>query len=84
MRNFERVQKAEYNIHDVLIAFNNHFAEFGPQSVNNFLKIMNKSEKSWKNDLESRQQYNSTQIKSTINTNQVYQILVGLVLMHRI
>ena len=27
MRNFERIQKAEYNIHDVLIAFNNHFAD---------------------------------------------------------
>ena len=59
MRNFKRIQKAEYNIHDMLIAFNNHFAGFGPQSVNDFLKIMNKSEKSWKNDLESRQQYNS-------------------------
>ena len=62
MRNFERIQNAEYNIHDVLIAFNNHFAGFGPQSVNDFLKIMNKSEKSWKSDLESRQQYNSNQV----------------------
>ena len=62
MRNFERIQNAENNIHDMLIAFNNHFAGFGPQSVNDFLKIMNKSEKSWKSDLESRQQYNSNQV----------------------
>ena len=42
-RNFKKIQNAETNIHDVLIAFNNHFAGFGPQSVNDFLKIMNKS-----------------------------------------
>ena len=41
-RNFKRIQNAETNIRDVLIAFNNHFAGFGPQSVNDFLKIMNK------------------------------------------
>ena len=29
-RNFERIQYAENNLHDVLIAFNNHFAGFGP------------------------------------------------------
>ena len=29
-RIFERIQNAENNIHDVLIAFNNHFAGFGP------------------------------------------------------
>ena len=61
MRNFERIQNAENNIHDVLIAFNNHFAGFGPQSVNDFLKTTNKLEKSWKSDLESRQQNNSNQ-----------------------
>jgi uncharacterized protein YecE (DUF72 family) len=36
------------NIHNVLIAFNNHFAGFGPQSVNDFLKLMNMSEIDWK------------------------------------
>ena len=29
-RNFERIQYAENNLHDVLIALNNHFAGFGP------------------------------------------------------
>ena len=37
-RNFKNIQKAETNVRDVLIAFNNHFAGFGPQSVNDFLK----------------------------------------------
>lgn len=30
----------DVNIRDVLIAFNNHFAGFGPQSVNDFSKII--------------------------------------------
>jgi uncharacterized protein YecE (DUF72 family) len=60
-RNFKNIQNAETNVRDVLIAFNNHFAGFGPQSVNDFLKIMNKSEKSWKSELESRQLNSSSQ-----------------------
>ena len=60
-RNFKNIQNAETNVRDVLIAFNNHFAGFGPQSVNDFLKIMNKSEKSWKSELESRQLNSSNQ-----------------------
>lgn len=42
------------NTRDILIAFNNHFAGFGPQSVNDFLKIMNISEIDWKNELEKQ------------------------------
>ncbi len=61
-RNFKIIQNAETSVHDVLIAFNNHFAGFGPQSVNDFLKIINKPEKSWKSELESRQQNNSNQV----------------------
>lgn len=34
--NFKKIQNAETNVHDVLIAFNNHFAGFAPQSVNDF------------------------------------------------
>ena len=41
------------NIYDVLISFNNHFAGFGPQSVNDFLKLMNMSEVNWKTELEN-------------------------------
>ena len=48
------------NIHNVLIAFNNHFAGFGPQSVNDFLKLMNMSEIDWKTELE-RYENNSAQ-----------------------
>ena len=40
------------NIGGVLIAFNNHFAGFGPQSVNDFLNLMNMSEIDWKTKLE--------------------------------
>lgn len=40
------------NIRDILIAFNNHFAGFGPQSVNDFLRLMNMSEVDWKSELE--------------------------------
>jgi len=46
-------QDKNSNIYDVLIAFNNHFAGFGPQSVNDFLKLMNMSEVGWKTELEN-------------------------------
>jgi uncharacterized protein YecE (DUF72 family) len=41
------------SIRDVLIAFNNHFAGFGPQSANDFLKLMNMSEIDWTTELEN-------------------------------
>ena len=34
--NFKKIQNTETNVNDVLIAFNNHFVSFGPQSVNDF------------------------------------------------
>ncbi len=37
-------QNENSKIRDVLIAFNNHFAGFGPQSACDFLKFMNLSE----------------------------------------
>jgi uncharacterized protein YecE (DUF72 family) len=46
-------QDKNSNIYDVLISFNNHFAGFGPQSVNDFLKLMNMSEVDWKTELEN-------------------------------
>ena len=46
-------QSENSNIQDILIAFNNHFAGFGPQSVNDFLKLMNMSEVDWKRELGS-------------------------------
>lgn len=39
-------------VRDILIAFNNHFAGFGPQSVNDFLKILKEPEVNWKDELE--------------------------------
>lgn len=58
-RNFKKLQNGETNVYDVLIAFNNHFAGFGPQSVNDFLKIMNTPEISWKSEIERKQQDSS-------------------------
>jgi uncharacterized protein YecE (DUF72 family) len=46
-------QSENSNIQDILIAFNNHFAGFGPQSVNDFLKLMNMAEVDWKSELDS-------------------------------
>jgi uncharacterized protein YecE (DUF72 family) len=54
------LQNESSNIRDVLIAFNNHFAGFGPQSVNDFLKLMDMSEIDWKTELE-RYENNSGQ-----------------------
>jgi uncharacterized protein YecE (DUF72 family) len=40
------------NVRDIGIAFNNHFAGFGPQSVNDFLKLMDKPEINWNKNLD--------------------------------
>ena len=52
IKKVRETQDENSNISDVLIAFNNHFAGFGPQSVNDFLKLMNMSEIDWKSELE--------------------------------
>jgi len=56
------------NIYDVLISFNNHFAGFGPQSVNDFLKLMNMSEVDWKTELENYEN-NSSQTDDGFQSN---------------
>ncbi len=38
--------------HQIIIAFNNHFAGFGPESVNTFLKLVNEPEVRWEKELE--------------------------------
>ena len=60
VKKVRETQNENSNIRDVLIAFNNHFAGFGPQSVNDFLKLMNMSEIDWKTELE-RYENNSSQ-----------------------
>ena len=60
VKKVRETQNENSNISDVLIAFNNHFAGFGPQSVNDFLNLMNMSEIDWKSELE-RYENNSTQ-----------------------
>lgn len=42
------------NVSDILIAFNNHFAGVGPQSVNDSLKIIDMPEVGWKSDIEKQ------------------------------
>ncbi len=44
------------NEHDILVAFNNHYAGFGPQSANDFLKLMDKPEVNWKDELKQQHQ----------------------------
>ncbi len=51
--------------HQMAIAFNNHFAGFGPQSANEFLRLINKPEVDWKGALQQkqrRQQVGSTSL----------------------
>lgn len=60
VKKVRETQNQNSDITDVLIAFNNHFAGFGPQSVNDFLELMNMSEIDWKTELE-RYENNSGQ-----------------------
>ena len=60
VKKVRETQNENSNIRDVLIAFNNHFAGFGPQSVNDFLNLMNMPEIDWKTELE-RYENNSAQ-----------------------
>ncbi len=60
--NMRKIQN-DSNVQDISIAFNNHFAGFGPQSVNDFLRLMDKPEIRWNKDLR----YSSN--KSTKQTN---------------
>jgi uncharacterized protein YecE (DUF72 family) len=53
VKKVRETQNENSNINDVLIAFNNHFAGFGPQSVNDFLNLMNMPEIEWKSELKS-------------------------------
>ena len=39
-------------VHQIIIAFNNHFAGFGPESANTFLKLVNEPRLSWEKELE--------------------------------
>ena len=66
VKKIREMQNENSNISDVLIAFNNHFAGFGPQSVNDFLNLMNMSEIDWKSELE-RYENNSTPSNDDIN-----------------
>jgi hypothetical protein len=54
---------------DLAIAFNNHFAGFGPQSANTFQKLMDKPEiGDWTKEIEKEQQ-NSTNMENKHQTN---------------
>lgn len=41
-----------------LVAFNNHFAVCGPQSANDFLKLMSRQEINFKNELKQQHTLN--------------------------
>lgn len=59
IKKIKELQNENTNIQDVLIAFNNHFAGFGPQSVNDFLKLMNLPQSDWKKELETQSNNNN-------------------------
>ncbi len=40
-----------------MIAFNNHFAGFGPESANTFLKLVNEPELNWKVGLKQEEEH---------------------------
>ncbi|MDN5868875.1 MAG: hypothetical protein L0H55_15930, partial [Candidatus Nitrosocosmicus sp.] len=58
-----------YSVRDIAIAFNNHYAGFGPQSVNDFLKLMGENQIDWKDDLEKMSQQNGSTL-STLDYTQ--------------
>ncbi len=64
VKKVRETQNENSNINDVLIAFNNHFAGFGPQSVNDFLKLMNMPEIEWKSELE---RYENNSVQSSLS-----------------
>ncbi len=60
VKKVNETQNENSSIRDVLIAFNNHFAGFGPQSVTDFLNLMGMSEIDWKTELD-RHESNSAE-----------------------
>jgi uncharacterized protein YecE (DUF72 family) len=50
----ENIKKisSDDTVHQIIIAFNNHFAGFGPESANTFLKLVHEPEISWEKELE--------------------------------
>jgi uncharacterized protein YecE (DUF72 family) len=57
-------EKAGTGHSQTIIAFNNHFAGFGPESANTFLRLVNEPEANWKKDLDERQKH---QVSSDLN-----------------
>ena len=57
-------QNENPNINYVFIVFNNHFADFGPQSDNDFLNLMNMTEIEWKSELE---RYENNSVQSSLS-----------------
>ena len=54
---------------NIAIAFNNHYAGFGPQSANTFLKLMDKPEiNDWTKEVE-KEQRNSTKQEHKYQTS---------------
>jgi uncharacterized protein YecE (DUF72 family) len=60
VKKVNETQNENSSIRDVLVAFNNHFAGFGPQSVTDFLNLMGMSEIDWKTELD-RHENNSVE-----------------------
>ncbi len=62
----DKIQYGNEEQQTIAIAFNNHFAGFGPQSANTFLKLMDKPVLDWSNEIE---QNNSFHVASEYQTS---------------
>ena len=69
---------------NISVAFNNHFAGFGPQSANTFLKLMDKPEiDGWTNELEKEQQNSTKQELKYHRTFSKTSVLYGVCLIYK-
>ncbi|MDQ6723687.1 MAG: DUF72 domain-containing protein [Thermoproteota archaeon] len=56
----DKIQYGNEEQQTIAIAFNNHFAGFGPQSANTFLKLMDKPVLDWSNEIEQNNSFHAT------------------------
>ncbi len=75
----KRTRQDDANIqhHQMAIAFNNHFAGFGPQSANEFLRLMDKPEVDWKGASQQKQQQQDGSASLDAKTRQQQQTSIS-------
>ncbi|GKS61182.1 hypothetical protein YTPLAS21_06400 [Candidatus Nitrosocosmicus sp.] len=71
----KEAQDEKSNTCDILIVFNNHFAGFGPPSINDFLDLLNLPELDWKSELNNYKDNLTFNLRMLIN--QFYLIVLN-------